>query len=334
MSGLVAASADDERADDASIEDELFGVGVGEAMREGDIESESEDEAAAQSSAAASRRRRVVERVALDSISAEAFLRDYSRPNKPVLIINADAVLPMHLDVAFFRAHYGEKCIPLEINSLRAKTNVPLKEFLSFENAELNKLYLRSVHLAEWFSGAAEDVELPSVLGSNFLASTPDAAWPESWRKWIEVFICHRDCDGFPFLHRDILNTHAYSMQLQGTKEFVFFAPSDARFLYPQAASRGGISQNRSAIPDWRSVDSREFPLFQFAKPIVVRVQPGEMLYIPSNWWHTARCVSEEPSVTFGGNFVDETVREAFLDAFAENRAMCSLANVGGSRMQ
>lgn len=39
------------------------------------------------------------------------------------------------------------------------------------------------------------------------------------------------------------------------------------------------------------------------------------MLYMPAGWGHTARVVSDEPSVTITGSFVGEDNYESFVDA-------------------
>ena len=78
----------------------------------------------------------------------------------------------------------------------------------------------------------------------------------------------------------------------------------DARYLYVNA--QAGFSGNRSAV-DVRDPDvAKKFPLFQLAARSTVTIGPGDALFVPDGWWHTARCVSEAPSVTLGGNYVDE----------------------------
>jgi len=50
---------------------------------------------------------------------------------------------------------------------------------------------------------------------------------------------------------------------------------------------------------------------------------------VPSDWWHTTRCVGIEPSVTLASSVVDESLHESFMDAYCEFRAMQSLVKRG-----
>ena len=144
--------------------------------------------------------------------------------------------------------------------------------------------------------------------------------------KWFELFVCRRECAGFPFLHRDACRTHAYSLQLEGSKRFTLFPPDDARYLY--------VDRNRSAIDAVEAADAVDrFPLLRLASPSTVVLGPGDTLFVPDGWWHVARCVSDAPSVTLGGNYVTDDNLDRFLDAFADFTALKALRAVGAAAM-
>ena len=49
-------------------------------------------------------------------------------------------------------------------------------------------------------------------------------------------------------------------------------------------------SHTSSQLPtDLDDVDFEEYPLYAKATPIYVDLQPGETLFMPAGWWHTAR---------------------------------------------
>ena len=45
--------------------------------------------------------------------------------------------------------------------------------------------------------------------------------------------------------------------------------------------------------------DLAEYPLYAKTTPIKFVLQPGETLFIPSGWWHTARSLTPSISVAF-----------------------------------
>lgn len=89
---------------------------------------------------------------------------------------------------------------------------------------------------------------------------------------------------GFPSLHYDVRHLHAFIFQIYGEKEVTLFSPDQGPCLYPQDEY-----PNKSRLPVDREPDLDEFPLFARAKPVEATLRPGEVLFIPSGWWHSAR---------------------------------------------
>ena len=267
-----------------------------------------------------------LERVALGDMTAERFVAEFESQNRPVVITNAEAILPMQLDLDYWRTEYGEADVPLEINS-KAMRRAQLRDYLAFDDLELNKLYLRNLHLFDWFPDLLECVQLPAFFGPNHLAAR-DRGYPVAWNQWFELFINSRECRGFPFLHKDMCNTHAFSMQLAGEKAFVMFPPTDEPNLYPLPNStRSGIS---TPFIMAECVNLRTYPDYSETHPHRVVLKPGEILFTPSNWWHTTRVHSDiEPSITLGGNFVGETNHQDFLDSWSDFSRMLQLRAAG-----
>jgi hypothetical protein len=113
-------------------------------------------------------------------------------------------------------------------------------------------------------------------------------------------------------LHYDVLNSHGYLAQIVGRKLCILYPPSDSGLLY-----HGQVNPE--------DPDLEKFPLFSTAKAFVCILEPGEMLLIPSRWWHQIRNL--EPSITMNYNFFNRTNFGAycvsllkalpeFLDAF------------------
>ena len=263
-----------------------------------------------------------VARVDACALTPEAFAASYAAPRVPVVLTGAAAGVA-HMDADWWASNFGGMTVPLDVNSSDAVT----ANFGAFLRGETERSrYLRNLHLDDWFPGASAGVALPAVLGTSLLAD--DGRVPPAWRKWFELFICREECSGFPFLHRDVCRTHAYSLQIQGSKRFVVFPPTDEQYLY--------VSANRSTIPDVDADDVLEnFPLLRLASPAAVVIGPGDCLFVPDGWWHVAKCASPDaPSITLGGNYATDDNRDRFFDAFADFQALKSLQAVGAATMR
>ncbi len=83
-------------------------------------------------------------------------------------------------------------------------------------------------------------------------------------------------------------------------------------------------STNISEIADLENCDSDRFPLFDNATGVRFTLHPGETLFIPSGWWHTARILS--PSITVsinGANAANwSNFRKDFCRDYAQGRKL------------
>ena len=96
----------------------------------------------------------------------------------------------------------------------------------------------------------------------------------------------------FPYVHYDYMSLHAFITQLYGQKEFTVIPPSQTPYVYPKPDNTWV-----SDVPDIRNPDLEKYPLFANATPVTFVVGPGETLFIPCGWWHTARSLTPTISV-------------------------------------
>lgn len=120
---------------------------------------------------------------------------------------------------------------------------------------------------------------VPNRIGSPLL---PARLFPQNGHL-LELFVGGPGSQ-FPYVHYDDPVMHTWSLLLQGSKEWTLFAPSDGGYLYPKEDV-----PFHSRITDVDTVDLERFPLFEKATPIKHVQKPGELLYVPAGWWHTAR---------------------------------------------
>jgi hypothetical protein len=81
-------------------------------------------------------------------------------------------------------------------------------------------------------------------------------------------------------------------VQLHGTKRAALFAPSQTRNVYPFPIRRKGIAPWISQVYLDRP-DFERFPRLKdaLAHRVDVVLEPGEVLFIPANWWHEVSSV-------------------------------------------
>lgn len=83
--------------------------------------------------------------------------------------------------------------------------------------------------------------------------------------------------------------------QVFGSKSIILAAPKDSSNLYP---FDGDMLKNTSQI-DAECLDFERFPLLRNVQFYKFTLHRGEMLFIPSKWWHFVRSLSNSFSVSF-----------------------------------
>lgn len=111
----------------------------------------------------------------------------------------------------------------------------------------------------------------------------------------------------FPVMHYDGENAHATITQIYGEKEFIVYKPEDSERLYPNPSR-----PNHSQIDDPVRQDLERFPLLAKATQYRTVLGPGDMVFVPCRFWHSARALSV--SISVGTNILDHTNWRGFLD--------------------
>ena len=161
--------------------------------------------------------------------------------------------------------------------------------------------------------------------------------WLKHWRSF-ELYIGGTGAK-FPVLHYDVLHLHAFLMQLYGEKEYLAYAPDQLKYMY-----RGeGVQENKSMVTDPEAPDLRKFPEFARAQGVRFKLLPGETLFVPCGWWHTAKILSTSITVSINGvsrtnwqdfrqDLTEESFRESRLAGFkASARLFVSNMRMGGA---
>jgi hypothetical protein len=112
------------------------------------------------------------------------------------------------------------------------------------------------------------------------------------------LFVCGRG--GRTRLHADPWHSDACLCQTTGLKRIAMFAPEDA-----------GVLTSDGAVVDLDEPDEQRFPRWREATPVFDEVlEPGDAVYIPAGWYHSAEALSDSCSITW--NFVHAEHAESF----------------------
>ena len=189
----------------------------------------------------------------------------------------------------YFRQVWGKHRAQVMITSGRnvqydpnrsyAFREMPMDEALDrLERGSEDGAYLM-VPLERYLPGLLDDVEVPSYC---------DARPGFRTRLWINAADI-----GTP-LHRDF--SENLIAQVRGTKRLILYPPEAAHSLY--------AFQRRSLVPGFSPVNAEvpdpvRFPRSVDARRVVVTLHAGEMLFLPSRWWHQVRSIEPSLNINF-----------------------------------
>jgi len=151
-----------------------------------------------------------------------------------------------------------------------------------------------------------EDVELSPRFIDDWLPALPGPfrVVLDSLKNYFSAGILIGPPGAASRLHRDILHTHAYLAHLAGTKRCLLFPPDTSAEL-------------NDALIDLERPDFAAFPCLKDAAAFECTLQPGELLFIPSCWWH--QVVSLEKTITVNYNFFNRANFAGYLtDVFRD----------------
>lgn len=228
-------------------------------------------------------------------LSYEQFARQYLYANKPVIITDAirnwKALCKWTPD--FFRARYGSKEVTIDDKRYKVAEFI---ELVLQSNKDHPAPYLRNQVIARLFPDQLQDIDLhlkyctPNWLNGRFFRASTNQIMHRC--SAAEIYIGGEGAS-FPCLHFDGMHTHAFINQIFGRKQFIAYSPDQTSNMYPSDQF-----PNISNVPNVEQPDLTKFPLLANTVPIKFFLEPGETLFIPSGWWHTAKILNPSISVS------------------------------------
>lgn len=269
-------------------------------------------------------------RIAAD-LPYQEFFRQYVTANRPVIIEGAvpqwRALRTWNPD--FFKSNFGSKQAAVTYG-----VSQRLGDFIDAvmgSTVERPGPYLHRVIIHQDMPELLPDLKPDNVYGFPGRYASP--LMPHRFRRpdgYLKLLIGGAG-GKFPLMHFDSDNANAAITEIFGDKEFVLFSPQDTRFVYPSSEGSNASLVDNLEQPDWE-----RFPLLRQATEFRGIIRPGETIFVPAGWWHSARVVSTSISVCLNmlhapnwRGFINECCRAQGVHWAARNAKRLYLETTG-----
>ncbi|MCS6933598.1 MAG: cupin-like domain-containing protein [Chitinophagales bacterium] len=228
----------------------------------------------------------------VSGLSVKEFYTSYLQKSIPVII--TDVVTGWHSyrewSIDSFAKKYGHKAAGV----MRIKNGLSDADTYNERNSALVPVQRIIESVSKGLHGA--DIVLASPIDALKPEIDYDVAVPEYCRhgKFFRSRIYVGPGGLVTSLHQD-LPENFYAL-IRGRKHITLFKPADRKYLYPNPVWSRHPNFARYN-PD--KPDNIAFQRARFAQPVEVYLQEGEMLYIPSLWWHHIRNLEPSIAVNF-----------------------------------
>lgn len=230
---------------------------------------------------------------ALENADPAAFRRDHAEASRPAVIRDGFRYWPRAADWSIGKLieRFADRTLPAYETDGEVNLAEQLDRIVN-STPGAPEPYIRNINVITELPELLRDLSptiplaMPNRIGSPLL---PGKLFPRDGHL-LELFVGGPG-SGFPYVHYDDPVMHTWSLLLEGRKEWTLFAPGDGAWLYPKEDF-----PCHSRITDVDNVDLERFPDYARATPIKHVQRPGELLFVPAGWWHTAKNL--EPSLT------------------------------------
>lgn len=212
----------------------------------------------------------------IKSISKQDFIKNYYRPQIPVLIEDLTKDWPAYKkwDLDYIQSLAGDQIVPLYNNEPtkgRQNSVVPAKKMKLYDYIDILKtqptdLRMFFYNLLQKMPELTKDFSYPDI-GLKFFKKLPVMFFGGKGSK----VLAHYDMDLADLVH----------FHFHGNKHVTLFAPDQAKHLY-----KVPFTVHNLEIIDMDQPDFEKYPALQLAEGISIEMKHGDALYIPSGYWH------------------------------------------------
>lgn len=212
----------------------------------------------------------------IDYITKDQFIKDYFKPQKPVVITNLTQDWPANSkwSLNYIKEIAGDKIVPLYNNDPvkaedgfnEAKSEMSLADYVDLLQTQPTDLRIFLYNLMKEVPQLQQDFSYPE-LGLRIMKSLP--------------MLFFGGAGSNVFMHYDIDLANIFHFHFDGQKECILVPPSQTKYMYkiPYAViCREDINFDQ---PDFE-----KFPALRQITPFRTQLSHGEMLYMPEGYWH------------------------------------------------
>ncbi|MCW3161731.1 cupin-like domain-containing protein [Chryseobacterium oryctis] len=224
----------------------------------------------------------------IKKISSEAFLKNYMKPRKPLILenfVHAESPAFKKWNYTYFKeiagSHkvniYGSELESLDRVASKPITQTTFSEYLDLITSTPTEHRLFLFNLLNIKPELKNDIHYNDVTKGKII-------------KWLP-FMFFGGEGSITRNHIDIDMSHVFITQFQGIKKIWLFPWEQSDLMYK-------LPYNFHSLANIKEPDYKEFPALKYLNGYEAILKPGETLYIPSGWWHYIQYETEGYSVS------------------------------------
>lgn len=216
------------------------------------------------------------------TLSKQVFLKDYFRPQRPVVIENYIEDWPAYnkWNLNYIKEVAGNKEVPLYDDR-------PVKHDEGF-----NEPHAR-MKMAEYVDLLKSEPTKYRIFLWNVLKEVPilqkDFKFPDFGIRLMKglPMLFFGGSDSHTFMHYDIDLANIFHFHFEGKKQCILFSQDETKHLYKIPHSL----ITREDI-DFANPDLKKWPALKNAKGHITHLEHGNVLYIPEGYWHHMKYIT------------------------------------------
>ncbi len=213
------------------------------------------------------------------TITKEDFLKNYFKPQKPVVIERFIEDWPAFTkwDLDYMATIAGDKMVPLYDNRPvshmdgfnQPHAKMKMRDYVNLLKTEPTKYRIFLWNILKEVPQLQKDFEFPD-FGLKLMKGLP--------------MLFFGGKDSYTFMHYDIDLANIFHFHFHGKKEVILFNQKQSEYLYKIPHSlivREDI--------DFTNPDYQKWPALKKAKGYIAQLEHGNILYMPEGYWHYMR---------------------------------------------